>query len=290
MNTVDDYKKAIKAKYEVEKLGDNADYFLNPSPAKFKKVCALLFEINTNSVDEGIFAKFFDFKKEEDRGKQIKKFDTDKFRPFQNFLIRNTELSTIESLNLLAVLVDFHPRPYIKFRHQELDVNQNAEHEKETRDSVLTIQENALKTGANTIERFEPLKRFPPRKKLLLGLSALLVTVTSGYGLKSICFPNKECMVWVNDHYEAAEVDKMAFVEGIKPVNQEVLDNFKKITVCDTTTFFKNGNKEYPVIWYGKSPNKKECDYFNQPGIHPVTGKTLKPISTYIINKYILKK
>jgi len=74
------------------------------------------------------------------------------------------------------------------------------------------------------------------------------------------------------------------------PLNQYVLDNFKKITVSDTTTFFKNGDYDMPVVWYGKSSNKKEHEYFNRPGLHPETGKTLKPISRYIIKKYILSK
>lgn len=290
MKTVDEYKKAIKAKYEMEKWGDYTEYFINPSPAKFKKLCALLFEINANPVDEGIFSKFFDFKMEEEKSKQIKKFDADKFRPFQNFLIRNTELSSIESLNLLAVLVDFHPRPYTQFRHRDFDVNQNEETDKEAKESLMIAQENTLETGASVMEGSEPLKRFSTGKKVILGLSALLMTVSSGYGLKSIYFPNKDCMVWVHNHYEAATFETLGFTKDVKPINQDVLEHFKKIKICDTTTFFQNGDKNKPLIWYGKSQNKKDCEYFNQPGIHPVTGKTLKPITPYIINKYILKK
>jgi C1A family cysteine protease len=97
-------------------------------------------------------------------------------------------------------------------------------------------------------------------------------------------------MVWVKNHYQAVEYDKVKDTADAIPLNQYALDNFKKITVSDTATFFKNGDYNRPLVWYGKSSNKKEYEYFNQPGLHPETGKTLKPISRYIIKKYILSK
>ena len=46
------------------------------------------------------------------------------------------------------------------------------------------------------------------------------------------------------------------------------------------------GAKSQPLILYGKNA-AKEYEYFTHPGLHPETGKTLKPISRYIIKKYI---
>jgi hypothetical protein len=118
MNTLEAYKKSVKAKYELEKQGVFSDYLINPSPAKIKKLCGFIFEKNLNQTDLGIFDRFFDFKETENKVKQIAAFDTDKFRPFKNFLVQNTDISQMESLNLIAVLVDFHPRPYFKFRSE----------------------------------------------------------------------------------------------------------------------------------------------------------------------------
>ena len=39
-------------------------------------------------------------------------------------------------------------------------------------------------------------------------------------------------------------------------------------------------------LWYGKNKNK-ELEYFTAFGKHPETGKTLKPITKYMIAKYI---
>ncbi|TDD95179.1 hypothetical protein [Flavobacterium cellulosilyticum] len=68
------------------------------------------------------------------------------------------------------------------------------------------------------------------------------------------------------------------------------MDDFKKLSICNTTKFFKDGNYNKPLVWYGKAVDAKKLDYFNQPGLHPETGKTLKPITKYIYEKYIHNK
>ncbi|MCX2681770.1 hypothetical protein OOZ15_17585 [Galbibacter sp. EGI 63066] len=89
----------------------------------------------------------------------------------------------------------------------------------------------------------------------------------------------KNCMIWVGDHYEKI---KCSGTNNEKRLDELVLENFYKIDACDTTTFFKGGKE---VIWYDKSNNTLE--YFTYPGIHPLNGKTLKPISDHIIDKYV---
>ena len=284
MNSIEAYKKAIKAKFEIEKYGGFSEFLLPSSPAKLKKLSALLFEIKQNSVDEGIFKKFFNWNETEDKIKQIKRFDTDKFRPFQNFLIRNTDISQIESLDLIAILVDFHPRPYLKYRNKDFVVNGQM-FELTTKEELDTITIKPI-----YMEGFGVVKKFSLRMKVLLSLVVLLIMASLGFSIKNICFPSKNAMVWTNNHYEAVELGKMSNTNDIIPIDQNVLDNFRKIAVCDTTNFFKNGNEDKPLVWYGKDPKTKKYEYFNQPGIHPITGKTLKPITEYIIEKYIVKK
>jgi hypothetical protein len=230
--------------------------------------------------------EFFNFKEGESKIKQIKNFDTDKFRPFKNFLIQNTDISQLESLNLLAVLVDFNPRPYLKFRAADFSENDK----EETPIEILQNEKRkTISTAINLVEGFEPVKRFSSKKKALLGFIVLLIVASLGYSFKNIFFPEKNGMVWKGDHYEAIELEAMKNGIDVKPINLFELENFKKIVVTDTTTFFKNGNEEEPLIWYGKDPKTKKYEYFSQPGIHPVTGKTLKKITPYIIKKYCSK-
>ncbi len=91
----------------------------------------------------------------------------------------------------------------------------------------------------------------------------------------------EECMVWEEDHFEKTGCSGK---ENEELLVQFRFENFKKIRPTDSTTFFKNGKVQ---VWYDKS--NKELEFFTAPGIHPVNGKTLKPVTSYIIEKYIRK-
>lgn len=121
-------------------------------------------------------------------------------------------------------------------------------------------------------------QNFLSSKKTLAIISILIIVIAvSGY----IGFKNGEshCMVWKHDHYE--KVDCTGSI-GEKKIVPYIFNNFRKVQVSDTTTFFKKGEVQ---IWYDKSNN--DVEFFTAPGIHPSNGKTLKPISEYMIEKYI---
>lgn len=89
----------------------------------------------------------------------------------------------------------------------------------------------------------------------------------------------EKCMTWNNDHYIETNCTG---AKSETAINSYLIDNFKKIKVSDTTTFYKN---EEVQVWYDKS--NKQLEFFTSPGLHPENGKTLKPVSQYIIDKYI---
>ena len=95
-------------------------------------------------------------------------------------------------------------------------------------------------------------------------------------------------MVWETDHYEEVKFDAKKYNLGhLKLYDEERINDLKKITPdCDTHFFDSNGDVK---IWYGKNINK-ELEYFTAFGLHPETGKTLAPISVYMIRKYICKE
>lgn len=285
-NTIDDYKKAVKTKYEEAKTGEFSGFLLKPSPAELKNLCLVLFDKGINKLDQEILDRFFDLNDKSNKRKQIEYFDADRLRPISNFLKGKTETTRPVNMDLIAVLVDFDPRPYRKFiggNKMEL-TDGNAEN------GILKKDKKVEDEARKEIVIFEQFKKKSISKKIALAVMPLFVLGSVSYGVKNIFFPDKNCMVWVKNHYEAVEYDKVKDTAEVTPFNQGLLDNFKKITVSDTTTFFRNGNYDNPLVWYGKSSNKKEYEYFNQPGLHPETGKTLKPITKYIIGKYILKK
>lgn len=103
-----------------------------------------------------------------------------------------------------------------------------------------------------------------------------------GIGLVTL-LPKKECMQWNTNHFEIVDCSSKSNepLDARIPINDARL-GLKKLEAHSIKTYFENGR---PVVWYAKNDGKIEL--FNQPGLHPTTGKTLKPITPYIINKYL---
>ena len=115
--TLEEYKKAIKIKYEKEKEGEYFDYLYNPSRGKLRDLCWIIFENNPTQDDLNVFKNLLclDF----DHTKKNKfKEQKDKFRPIETFFKGETDPSNIDAINLAAVIVDFQPRPFKKYNEK----------------------------------------------------------------------------------------------------------------------------------------------------------------------------
>jgi outer membrane receptor protein involved in Fe transport len=294
-NTFEDYKKAVKTKYEEEKDGKHFNYLNTPTRAKLRNLCWEIFEEqHTNQNDLNVFSSLlgltFDLTKKNKFEEQI-----DKFRPIETFFKGETDPTNIDAVNLAAILVDFQPRPFNKFRTKGIIEDQiqiknlnapqpfttNDENEDvndaEFEDSSVNGTTAHLPTNLNNRFSAKKNKNF---KQVLIGI---VVTFCLGFALSHSVFPKKQCMQWSDDHYE--KVDCISENNNTVPLDRLPLDEhlleLKKITICDTTVFFINNQA---TIWYAKSGDTIE--YFNAPGFHPVTKKALRPITDYIINKY----
>jgi len=280
-NTQEEYKKRIREKFETEKYGTHADIFLNPSRAKLRKLCFELFKDNANVDDLKIFESFFRFKFSLDCGKKLKD-ETDKFRPIENFLKGETEPADFETVNMAAILVDFQPRPFLKFSKSLI------------RDTIIDEQNSTLEKNKGVIDVIKPDisqtqeltnagKKKRINKKIIL-LLTIAVVLGMGFSVKQIFFPRKQCMEWQKDHYVV--VDCATETQGFVRIPfDESLTDFRRIWPCDTTTFFKDGKA---VLWYCKSGD--EIELYNKPGFDPVFEKPLKAITPYMVRTHITVK
>jgi hypothetical protein len=274
-DTFSSYKEALKAQYSNQKLGIYANFLMQPTPARLRDLGIILFKENKNQNDKQIFQSFLGFEFEANSIQKIKN-ETDKFRPLATFLKNETELSDYNAADFLAILVGFEMRPYSKFLHQ-------GDTEVKRFDNEPTVEEENL-IKAQEYE-YNPIPLKNSKRKAIFIFTGIIGLLTISYIVRKEFFPAKECMQWTNDHYEEVVcVGNRIGFSDINPIfdkNDDLLD-FKKINVCDTTTFFKN---DQPIVWYIKQNGK--CEYFNSPGLHPISGKPLRPISKYIIAKYI---
>ncbi|QAA82677.1 hypothetical protein EI546_13535 [Aequorivita sp. H23M31] len=102
-------------------------------------------------------------------------------------------------------------------------------------------------------------------------------------------FVNKEkWMKWDGNEFVETDFDSKELENGqIFLFNKSQMEHFNKIQPdCNTQFFNSEGN---PQIWYGKN-RKGELEFFTDLGKHPETGKTLKPITQYMIDKYVCKE
>ena len=82
---------------------------------------------------------------------------------------------------------------------------------------------------------------------------------------------------------ENSEKSRLELESKLSSINKEI-NNFHKTTPSCDTVFF---NQDTTVrLWYGKNTDGN-LEYFTSLGLHPQTNKTLKPITPYMIKKYI---
>lgn len=94
----------------------------------------------------------------------------------------------------------------------------------------------------------------------------------------------QECMYWSGDHYEPAFCDEIIPGKELIALNEEKLVTMRKITRTDTL----RGENALEKVWYSKKNG--EIEFFTAAGLHPESGKTLKPVTKYIIEKYIINR
>lgn len=268
------YKKAIKAHYEMEKQGRYSSFLIQPSRAKLRQLCEERLKESRDKEDELSFKLVFGFGYEAGNRNKLKAL-TDKFRPIETFLKGETDLADIETINIAALLVDFKPRPFRVFTTKTFAV--------EVLKTDLKEKELAIKPQL-AIKSFEPIRHF--KKKMSIGFLGLLSIASIGYTAKNMILPEPQCMQWQKNQYKVvdcttANPQGISMQEEIIPYN-ETQSKLQKIEVSRATIFFKNGKSIY---WYCKVNGTPE--FFNTHGIHPTTGKALKPVTQYIIKKYV---
>jgi len=122
-------------------------------------------------------------------------------------------------------------------------------------------------------------------KRNVIAFAVTVLIVISGVIYFSI--DRQRWMIWEEDHYLEVPFNTGKLKSGaLKLYRKNRVKYFKKVAVNCNTEFFNKGNSVN--IWYGKNA-KKELEYFNSEGLHPETGKTLKPITKYMIDKYICR-
>ncbi|MCD0464931.1 hypothetical protein [Flavobacterium sp. ENC] len=300
------YRKAIKEKYEIERKGDYSNNLNPPTVANLRNLCMKRFRSDTITIDDlNTFKSFFEFEFDGLKRNLITGRDLNKFRAIGDFFRGETIQPLEDTIHFSAILLDFQPRPFKKFKKvmdgksedeimKELKLNNDYTNEEENIDEVdnkngETIKEldkdifNSQGQNLLAVNKYPKSTFFEILLKKSKNETARFVGVILLFTTIYFTFLKKDYMQWSKDHYEVVSN------EGIEGNPNEIIQydkhllDFKKIPVCDTTTWFVNGKS---IVWYAKTDN--EVDFFTTcgNGRHPVSGSTTKPVTYYIFDKY----
>jgi len=148
------------------------------------------------------------------------------------------------------------------------------------------VNERHFKTSTNIQgePRLSPIKR-SHNFWIAIGSLLTIVTIVIFWSNKNGNTTNDvNCMTWADSLYIPIACDTGPVSKNgapVIPLDPVKLKNFKKVQVSMATQFFSE-ETENPLIWY-YTKSKDETEYYTAPGLHPITGKTLKAITEHII-------
>ena len=316
-----DYERVVMEDYHSKKTAGTLPSNLSePTQAKIKKQCLRLLGNRLQNKDEKILK---DFCEEWDDSKScyqnVDNYDVDKFKPLSNFLKGVTESTDYKNIELLAWLIDFRERPFQSSRWYafnadvdsevktvSVDENYKSEPSDELKGKMpdtaggifrLGVQQKAVDetiavtpSTDSTPERPDSLVSILPAWRywsasvagFLLLLAGIAGFQTWDKKVQAMLSPgNGGCMYWAGDHYQPINCNQKVSNTQVVALDTVLVKKFRKITQPDTITYNAKG-----TVWYSKINNNVE--FFTADGVHPiVTDRHLKPITNYMIDKYI---
>lgn len=316
-----DYERLVLEDYLQKRTDNKFPLSLSmPSPARLKEECERVCMERFERKDEAMIRAFFG--KSGDKKeclKAIEECNINRFKSLVKYLrtggVTNPEPENIE---LLAWLIDFKERPFVlgkRYISKEVDrpkitiivppdppggvVMEQPDHKPVGDVNVPGVskpaqvpksdgmgEEWAGSDKENTASVLTVLPAWRYWNAAVAG-SLLLVAGIIGFvswdnkQLSMSAALNGSCMYWAVDHYQPIPCHQKMPNTLVVALDSLLVRNFRKIMQPDTIT-----NRAKGWVWYSKINNKLE--FFTCDGEHPVViGRRLKPITDYIIDKYI---
>lgn len=248
------YQKEVLKNYhrrkEKNKLSSNLLY---PTAANLRRECAHVFHERPDDYIKNILQSFSPIGSLIKNANDVLSIDPDKFRPLLNFINEDVVTASPHNVKLLAWLINFEPTHKI---------------EEASADAKLSIIKRML--------------FYIKENKLATIISLIVVVLGAG---AFIVINDKQCMYWNGAAYEAVGCKFKIDEATIIAFDQQRIDRLKRITRLDTI-----GEKDLGKVWYVKI-KVDSAEFYTDSGEYPLNSKKrLLPMTSYILDKYILKK
>lgn len=300
MFEIDLYNEEVLRAFHEKKSQGMLIHLQRATRADLMKECLMRLENRELENDIPVLAKIFNCEGNVESLKTaIKKATADKFRSIQDFISEKTNKPTDNIIALLAIFIDFEPRPFEQWREihrtknggEKVDTpeeNEIAEEVDKNDDSPKskikvsnTVEANSPVT-ATSISIDEPKNTSWPKKKkpelLFGGFSVITIVLFITWYIAAI---PEECMCWNGENYIQVDCQDKTQTYQVIGLDENKLKHFRKITKPDTL-----GIKDIGNVWYSKIDN--EVEFFTGPGHHPVQQhKSLKAVTKHIWDTYV---
>lgn len=311
----EDYQDQVFATYQKKKKdGELSLYLNNPTTANLKRECLGVYDKRYAPEDDDILSLFFNVDEiNNDFRKNILDVSVGSFRALSNHLNGRQVKTHERNTELLAWLIDFKPRPSIRFyklntpeKKQKVDIESRP-----NTPAILSLNLSIYQKDAKyihfslppyAIDQFEKIKNKPKKasdkfNKLLEFFSkkktrniTVATVLVAGATLAGIVTsepppPEKQCMYWTGERYQPIFCNQKVGNTPIIAIDTFKVTNLKRITRPDTLTKFSLGK-----VWH-ITIERDSAEFYTSGGNYPLnSGKELKLSSYYILNKYAFSK
>jgi len=316
-----DYTNLVIKAYEERREANRLSRLQHLTTANIRKECLNIFDEKIRSgkqLEENTLRAFFGMSPTEKGFRNfIENYKADKFKPLQSLIKGEVSNPSIITVELLAWLIDFKPRPLAyaqkvfattnEFNDQEKPGNGGnkkqegdnlANGEKHLKSEISNagllgeetlIEEENKKHGLNKANVHDRIPKINLTSVIgitlviLCGVAYLIsLQTTSGEDIYGNTKSN--CMQWINDHFEKVPCVEQQDGLPILALNEKKIKSFRMITRVDTMTEWSIGK-----VYYIK--DKGTIKYYTEAGNYPEDlTRPLKVLSPYMFDKYLRKK
>lgn len=323
--TFTDYKIEVLNTYRRDGIKIGLE---DPKPKKIREYSLYVYANRFSKEEEQTLKLFFDPENEyNDLEKAIRSVDLDKIKPLIRFMNGATKETEDKNVKLLAWLINFES--YDAWRKNRREIGESITgRESSLQDSDNSNYpptdgdreesgENKISEGAFTDvgtdknampaddKNNDDEQKLAEEAKATLQKSQreetnessspkpiykqwILYTLIASVAAISIYFVFRRdpgCMFWSGDHYQPISCKEKIQDVTIIALDESKVDRFRKITHPDTLT-----ERALGKVWYVKM-TVDSLEFYTASGFHPIyTSKKLKPLTDYILERYIQNK
>lgn len=137
----------------------------------------------------------------------------------------------------------------------------------------------------STLSRREKIAYFIKKNRQTLIISILTVLISLGITFTK----GQRWMIWQEYRFVEVSFDLRRYnYDQLEIYDAEKMKDFRKIPSPNCHTQYFNEKGEV-ITWYFRH-GKNDLEIFTAPGLHPTNGKTLKPITLYMIREHICEE